>query len=264
MRFDFIAAEKAHYPVRVLCEVLEVSRAGFYASRKRRPSKRETEDARVAPLVEAAFQKSGKTYGSPRVHKELLGDGEAVSRRKVRKLMKQQGLVARKPKLFVVTTDSDHKNPIAPNILRRKFSATGPGEKLVGDITYLQTAQGWLYLAVLLDLYSRRVVGYAVSASLETDVALNALDMALSTRALKEGAIHHTDRGVQYTSDDYVKRLEQTTMVQSMSRKGNCWDNALPRASSRASSSKSETCSMGRRRHKRCAGECSTTSPSTT
>ena len=207
-------------------EVLEVSPAGFYAWRKRPPSKRELEDRRLAPLVAAAFHNSGRSYGSPRINSELCAVGEPVSRRKVRKLMKEQGLVARKKKLFVVTTMSEHDNPVAANILERDFATTAPGEKLVGDITYLPTTQGFIYLAILLDLYSRRVVGYAVSARLETSLALTALDMALSTRALKEGAIHHTDRGVQYTSEDYVKRLEQTTIVRSMSRTGNCWDNA--------------------------------------
>lgn len=209
-----------------MCEVLEVSRSGFYAWRKRAPSKREHEDRRLAPLVAVAFHNNRRAYGSPRIHEELRAGGEPISRRKVCKLMKQQGLVARQKKLFVVTTMSEHDNPVAENILGRDFSTTEAGEKLVGDITYLPTAQGFIYLAVLLDLYSRRVVGYAVSASLETGLALTALDMALSTRALKEGAIHHTDRGVQYTSVDYVKRLEQTTMVRSMSRTGNCWDNA--------------------------------------
>lgn len=209
-----------------MCEVLEVSHSGFYAWRKRAPSKREHEDRRLAPLVAAAFLNSGKAYGSPRVHAELCAGGEPVSRRKVRKLMKEQRLVARQKKLFVVTTMSEHDNPVAPNILERDFATSGPGQKLVGDITYLPTAQGFIYLAILLDLYSRRVVGYAVGARLETSLALTALDMALSTRALIEGAIHHTDRGVQYTSEEYVKRLEQTTIVRSMSRTGNCWDNA--------------------------------------
>jgi putative transposase len=226
MRFDFIEAEKAHYPVRVMCEVLNVSHSGFYAWRKRPPSKRQQDDERLAPLVAAAFYKSKKVYGSPRVHEELCAGGEPVSRRKVCKLMKQQGLVARPKPLFVVTTMSEHENPVAPNILGRNFAATAPGEKLAGDITYLSTAQGYIYLAVLLDLYSRRVVGYAVGATLETNLALTALDMVLSTRTLKEGAVHHTDRGVQYASEEYVQRLEQTTIVRSMSRTGNCWDNA--------------------------------------
>ncbi len=226
MKFDFIDAEKAHYPVRAMCAALEVSRSGFYAWKKRPPSKRKQDDGRLAPQVAAAFLNSGKTYGSPRVHKELCAEGTGISRRRVCRLMKEQGLVARKKRRFVATTMSEHDNPIARNILRRDFEAEGPGEKIVGDITYLQTSQGFIYLAVLLDLYSRRVIGYAVSSSLETGIALNALDMALSTRTLKVGVIHHTDRGVQYTSAEYAERLTQEAIVQSMSRKANCWDNA--------------------------------------
>jgi transposase InsO family protein len=226
MRFDFIEAEKARYPVLILCEALEVSRSGFYARRGRSPSKRQREDQRLAPAVQAVFLSSGKTYGSPRIHKELTEGGEPISRRRTCRLMKDLDLVARKKRPFVTTTMSEHDNPIAPNLLRRDFVAAGPHQKLVGDITYLPTAEGFIYLAILLDLYSRRIVGYAVGATLETSLALRALDMAISTRALNAGTIHHTDRGVQYSSAEYVQRLETKSIVRSMSRTGNCWDNA--------------------------------------
>lgn len=226
MKFGLIEAEKANYPVLMMCQVLGVSRSGFYASRGRLPSKRQQEDRRLGPAVEAAFLNSGKRYGSPRVHQELTKGGEPISRRRTCRLMKELELVARAKKKFVATTMSEHDNPIAPNVLQRDFEAAGPHQKLVGDITYLPTAEGFIYLAILLDLHSRRIVGYAVGSTLEARLALQALEMAISTRALNAGTIHHTDRGVQYSSAEYVQRLKEQTIVQSMSRKGNCWDNA--------------------------------------
>jgi putative transposase len=224
--FGFIDAEKAHYPVSVLCETLEVSRSGFYAWKLRPPSQREMDDRRIAPGVLSIFQRTNGTYGSPRIHEELRQAGELIGRGKVCRLMKELDLVARPKARFVATTMSEHDNPIAPNVLRRNFTAKRPNEKWVGDITYLPTAQGFIYLAILLDLHSRRIVGYAVGATLETSLALRALDMALSTRTLTAGLIHHTDRGVQYSSAEYVQRLKEHALVPSMSRKGNCWDNA--------------------------------------
>lgn len=226
MKFGLIKAEKAHYPVNLMCKVLGVARSGFYAWEGRPPSKRQQEDRRLAPAVEAAFVESGETYGSPRVHKELTLNGEPISRRRTCRLMKELELVARPKKKFVATTMSEHDNPIAPNRLERNFKAAGPHQKLVGDITYLRTSEGFIYLAVLLDMYSRRIVGYAIGATLETRLALEALDMAISTRALNADTTHHTDRGLQYTSAEYVQRLKEKHIVQSMSRKGNCWDNA--------------------------------------
>ena len=226
MKFGLIEAEKANYPVLLMCEVLDVSRSGFYAWRGRSPSKRQQEDRRLGPVVEAAFLNSGKRYGSPRVHLELTKGGEPISRRRTCRLMKELELVARAKKEFVATTMSEHDNLFAPNLLKRDFKAAGPHQKLVGDITYLPTAEGFIYLAMLLDLHSRRIVGYAVGASLEARLALQALEMAISTRALNADTIHHTDRGVQYSSAEYVQRLKDKTIVQSMSRKGNCWDNA--------------------------------------
>lgn len=226
MKFGLIETEKANFPVLLMCRVLEVTRSGFYAWQGRPPSKRKLEDRRLAPAVEAAFLNSGKRYGSPRVREELNKGGEPISRRQTCRLMRELELVARAKKKFVATTMSEHDNPIAPNLLRRDFEAARPHQKLVGDITYLPTAQGFIYLAILLDLYSRRVVGYAVGATLETSLALDALNMAISTRALNADTIHHTDRGVQYTSAEYVERLKAKCIVQSMSRQGNCWDNA--------------------------------------
>lgn len=234
MRFRFIDAEKAHYPISVLCRnpisvlcrTLEVSRAGYYAWCGRGPSQRAREDVRLGAHIRAAFEKSGRAYGSPRIAEELCATGQPIGRRRVARLMREARLAARQRRRFVSTTMSAHEYPAAPNLLERDFEAQRPNEKWVGDITYLATAQGFLFLAVLMDLYSRRLVGWSVGTTLETTLALRALDTALATRTLDGPLIHHTDRGIQYASGDYARRLESRGVVRSMSRLGNCWDNA--------------------------------------
>jgi putative transposase len=226
VRFSFISKEKAHHSVRLLCEVLRVSRSGFYAWEQRAPSRRATEDARLQCHVVAAFKASGRTYGSPRLKEELEAQGIRVGRHRVARLMREGALAARKRRRFVTTTDSAHEEAVPVNLLKRDFTATRENEKWVGDITYLPTTRGFIYLAVLLDLFSRRVVGWSISASMESDLAHQALEVALATRQLAGPLIHHTDRGVQYTSRDYVRRLEAAGIQRSMSRRGDCWDNA--------------------------------------
>jgi transposase InsO family protein len=226
VKFGFIDAEKAHHPVKLLCSVLGVSRSGFYAWKKRSPSKRAQEDARLKCHVVAAFEASEQTYGSPRIKQELAGQGVKVGRNRIARLMREEELCAREKARFVVTTDSNHQASVPDNLLERDFSAKRENEKWVGDITYLPTSSGFIFLAVLLDLYSRRVVGWAVSDTMGTELPLHALDSALATRTLTGPLIHHTDRGVQYVSHDYVARLEQHGIQRSMSRRANCWDNA--------------------------------------
>jgi putative transposase len=226
VKFERIDALKADYTVEMLCSVLGVTRSGFYAWRKRTPSLRQQEDERLAPVVLAAFRKSRNAYGSPRLREELVAQGEPIGRRRLCRLMKKHGLVARRKRRFQTTTLSQHDNPTAPDLLKRNFHAQRPNEKWVGDITYLPTSRGFIYLATLLDLHSRRVVGHAIEGTLEKDVALRALDMALSTRTRTAPLIHHSDRGVHYTNKDYVRLLESHSIDRSMSRKGNCWDNA--------------------------------------
>jgi transposase InsO family protein len=226
VKFGFIVAEKAHYPVTVLCEVLGVSRSGFYAWRKRPPSKRAQEDSLLKCHVVAAFEASRQTYGSPRIQQELAGQGVKVGRNRVARLMREEELRAREKSRFVVTTDSNHGQSVPDNLLERDFSAKRENEKWVGDITYLPTASGFIFLAVLLDLYSRRVVGWAVSNTMGTELPLRALESALATRTLTGPLIHHTDRGIQYVSRDYVECLQQHGIQRSMSRRANCWDNA--------------------------------------
>lgn len=227
MKFGFIQAEKASFPVAVLCDVLGVSRSGFYAWRGRSPSARAKQDARLATEIAAVHSASRKTYGSPRVHAQLGRDGVHVGRKRVARLMRERGLTARRRRRFRKTTNSAHDLPVAPNVLQREFTSSETNEAWVGDITYVWTEEGWLYLAVLLDLCSRRVVGWATSSSLDRGVALAALEAALRGRNPGAGLVHHTDRGCQYASNEYRKRLADALVERSMSRKGDCWDNAV-------------------------------------
>jgi putative transposase len=226
VRFDAVEAEKANYPVALMCRVLEVSRAGYYASRRRPESKRTKANRQLVAKIHEVYETSRRTYGSPRVYAELREDGHEAGRHRVARLMRREGLVARKKKRFKTTTQSNHSEPIARNVLARNFDVRKPNRAWVGDITYLPTADGWLYLAVLVDLYSRAVVGWAMSENLDASVALAALRMALERRRPAAGLVHHTDRGVQYASESYRVALAANGLVPSMSRKGNCWDNA--------------------------------------
>lgn len=227
MRFAFIEAKKATFPVVVMCRLLAVAKSGFYAWRERPESTRTREDRRLKVSIRASHQASKRRYGSPRVHEDLKADGERVSRKRVARLMREEGLMGRRRRRFVKTTDSNHRFPVARNVLDREFTAQKPNQRWVGDITYLRTTDGWLFLAVLIDLFSRRVVGWSLHDSLETAVATRALEMAQNTRLVEGGLVHHTDQGVQYASAEYQKLLEASGMIGSMSRKGNCWDNAV-------------------------------------
>jgi putative transposase len=227
VKFSFIAAEKATYSVEVLCSVLGVSRSGYYAWQGRKEPRRRAKDRQLGVEVEAIYCGAFQSYGSPRIHRELAARGVHVGKKRVERLLRERGLSARRPKRFRSTTDSNHSQPIAPNLLARNFQAASPNQAWVGDITYLWTSQGWLYLAVLLDLFSRRVVGWSLSPSLEQSVALSPLDQAIEARRPSPGLIVHHDRGVQYASEAYRDRLERRGLRASMSRKGDCWDNAV-------------------------------------
>ena len=227
MKFEFIEAQKAHFPIEFMCEQLEVSRSGFYAWRERPESARQQEDTKLAEEVAQAHRDSRGTYGSPRVHAELKARGRKVSRKRVARLMKKQKLAARKKRRSVRTTNSHHSNPVAPNVLERDFSPDKPNSTWATDITYVWTGEGWLYLAVVLDLFSRMVVGWSMSEHIDTQLALGALEMALEGRQPPEGLIHHSDRGSQYASTEYRQALASRGIQCSMSRKGNCWDNAV-------------------------------------
>jgi putative transposase len=227
MRFAFIDVEKAMYPLRILCRVLRVSRSGYYAWRERKPSARALEDERLRPKIVEAFKTGRGTYGSPRVLDELIEEGFEVGRRRVARLMRELGLQGVNPRKFRVTTDSNHVHPIAENVLDRNFEASRPNEKWVTDITYIWTSEGWLYLATVMDLYSRRIVGWATADHLRTDLCLNALRMAIKQRTNIQGLVHHSDRGIQYASDRYRAVLKAHGIECSMSRRADCWDNAV-------------------------------------
>jgi transposase InsO family protein len=227
VKFAFIATEKAAFPVNLLCRTLNVSRAGFYASQRRPPAPRVAADARLGLEIAAIHAESRQRYGSPRVHAELGARGCRTSRKRVARLMRARHLAARRRRQFRVTTDSRHPFPIAPNLLARQFERPAPDQAWVTDITYIPTGEGWLYLAVILDLCSRFVVGWAMSARITRDLTLAALTMALTRRRPPLGLLHHSDRGSQYASGDYRKALKHHGIVCSMSRRGDCWDNAV-------------------------------------
>lgn len=225
MKFAFISEEKVAFPIAVLCRLLDVSPSGFYATQGRPKSRHALRDEALSERVAAAHVASNRRYGSPRVHAELKATGQRVGRKRVARLMREKALVARKRRRFRTTTDSKHGFPIAPNVLARDFSASGPDQVWVTDITFLWTKQGWLYLAAILDLFSRRVVGWATSEHVDRHLALKALDVALGQRSPARDLVHHSDRGSTYASDDYRKALETRGIECSMSRKGDCWDS---------------------------------------
>jgi putative transposase len=225
MRFAFILAEKACWPVTVMCAVLQVSTSGFYAWLRHVPSAREKRDNRLKVLVGESFARSRGTYGSPRVHKDLAE--ERVGRNRIIRMMQVDGLVARAPRQYRSTTMSDHDQPIAANVLNRDFVATAPNQRWVGDTTELLTATGKFYLAAIVDLYARFVVGWAVSAVNDRHLTIAALHSALRRRCPEAGLLHHSDRGSTYASADYRKVLSDHDITCSMSRRGNCYDNAV-------------------------------------
>jgi len=227
VRFRFVEAEKAHYPIRLICRCLAVSRSGYYAWRKRPSSARATNDARLRVEIAASHTASRRTYGSPRILHDLRAEGHRVSRKRVARLMRELGLVGRRKRRFRATTESTHRFPVAPNVLMRDFDVAEPNIAWVTDITYVATLEGWLYLAVILDLFSRRVVGYALSARIDRALVLDALREALERRPETRDLIHHSDRGSQYASHDYREALEHAGITCSMSRRGDCWDNAV-------------------------------------
>lgn len=226
MRYRFIQAEKAQYPVKMLCRVMAVARSGFYAWCRHPARARERENHWLAAHVRACYQEFRGRYGSPRLHRELQARGIRVGRHRVARLMRLHGLRSicrrryRRPR-------PGHPEMVGANDLQRNFTATGPNQKWAGDITYIATGEGWLYLAVLMDLYSRRIVGWAMGMQMTTALTLQALEMALHQRSIVRGLLHHSDRGCQYAAVIYQQRLTALGIHCSMSRPGNCWDNAV-------------------------------------
>jgi putative transposase len=230
MRFKLIDAAKKDFPVQRLCKVLGVSPSGYFAWKSRPACRRQREDLVLLAHVRSAFALSNATYGSPRMTHELRGQGLEAGRRRVARLMRENGLKARQPQRFRRTTDSHHAFPVAPNLLDQDFAAAGPDEKWGADISFVWTREGWLYLAVVMDLYARRVVGWAVSDRLHKELTLAALRRALVVRRPGGGLLHHSDRGSQYCSVEYQAELRRHGILISMSGKGNCYDNSMVEA----------------------------------
>jgi putative transposase len=228
VKFAFIRDHREEFPVELSCQVLGVSRSGYYAWSRRAPSEASRRRTELTEQIRQIHGESREVYGAPRVHQELLARGVPCAKNTVAKLMRQKGLRSKAVRRFVVrTTDSRHDHPIAPNRLNRGFQRAKPNEVWVADITYIPTGEGWLYLAAVLDLYSRKVVGWAASDSLAADLSCRALRMAVQHRSPARGVLHHSDRGVQYACEAFQQLLSQHGMTPSMSRTGNCYDNAV-------------------------------------
>ena len=227
MKFKLIDRAKKEFPVHRLCNVLGVSQSGYFAWGSRKPSQRQLDDMVILAHIRAQFSASNETYGAPRIHADLRDEHVAVGRHRIARLMRDNGLKALQKRRYKKTTDSCHGGPIAANLLDQDFSCDGPDQKWGADISYIWTAEGWLYLAIVLDLYSRRIVGWATSDRLKKDLALRAMRQAIAMRQPPPGLIQHSDRGSQYCSDDYRRLLRAHGIVPSMSGKGNCFDNAM-------------------------------------
>jgi putative transposase len=227
MSFRFIEDHRDAYPVRLMCAVLGVSAAGYYAWRERPASARATTNTALLASIRQVHQDSGGRYGSPRIHAAMRAQGRGVSRGRIERLMHRHGIRAiMAPPRRVRTTDSRHGLPIAPNLIKRHFAAAAPNRIWLADITYIPTAEGWLYLAAIMDLFSRKIVGWAMRDHMQVELASSALTMAIRQQRPEPGLIHHSDRGVQYASQDYRAVLSAAGITASMSRKADCYDNA--------------------------------------
>lgn len=211
----------------MMCRVLKVSRGGFYAWRKRPECKQAKSRRRLIGIIKEIHEESRQCYGSPRVHRELTARGEICCENTVARYMRENDIVAKTKRKFKQTTDSNHHLPVAKNLLDRDFDQLEPNRVWVGDITYIPTREGWLYLATVLDLFGRKVVGWSMSHQIDRYLVMDALTMAVKNRRPPPNLIHHSDRGSQYASDDFQELLDEYGMICSMSRKGNCWDNAV-------------------------------------
>jgi len=226
MRCSFIESYRLRWPVSVMCRVLKVSRSAYYAWRGRGLSERSRRNLRLLVDIRQAFEGSRRTYGSPRIHAELQATGVECSRKHVAKLMRAHGIQARYRRRFKVTTQSNDAHRVAENLLDRDFGTGPANRRWVCDMTYIWTAEGWLYLAAVVDVGNRMAIGWAMSNRMSQQVTLDALDMAFERQKPPRGLLHHSDRGSQYTASDYRRALESRGIACSMSRKGNCWDNA--------------------------------------
>jgi putative transposase len=227
MRFCLIEDQRDIWPVRVICDALSVSPSGFYAWRSRPESARKIANRELLVDIRRVHADHRGRYGAPRIHAELRAEGQIVSRKRIERVMHRHGIRAHAPRRYrICTTDSKHALPIAANLLDRNFVAEKPDQVWLADITYIPTGEGWLYLAVILDLFTRKLVGWAMREHMRVELTRAALTMAIQRRRPGPGLVHHSDRGSQYAAGDYRKIPQAATITQSMSRKGNCWDNA--------------------------------------
>jgi putative transposase len=227
MKFGFVDEHRQLWPVRLMCAVLGLSASGYYAWRGRPESRRAAANRTLLEDIRQIHGHSSGTYGSPRVHAVLRGHGRRIGRSRIERLMREAGLrgLAALPRR-TRTTDSRHTYPIAPNRLSRNFRADRPGQIWLADLTYIRTGEGWLYLAAILDMHSRKIAGWSMRETLHTQIALDALNMAIERQRPAPGLIHHSDRGIQYAAEAYRAALARAAITPSMSRKGDCWDNA--------------------------------------
>ena len=227
MRYICIDRRRTQYPVRMMCRLLKVSSSGYYAWRGRPESQRAQTDRELTRVIRRLHADSQGVYGSPKMRDELKDEGYRCGRHKVARLMRLAGLRGCPKRRFKVTTERDPSHPVAENLLQQDFAAEAPNQRWASDITYISTHQGWLYLAVVMDLYSRRIVGWSMSRWISRHLVIDALSMAIGSRRPERVLIHHSDRGSQYTSDDFRDELEKHGIECSMSARGNCYDNAV-------------------------------------
>jgi putative transposase len=227
MKYRFMTMHKNEFSIERMSKVFRVSRSGYYAYVTRKPSRQKLEDERLLLKIKKSHEESRKTYGSVRIFKDLKEEGETCSRKRVAKLMKQSGIKAKMQKRFKVTTKVDKSAIPAPNLLAQDFSAKAPNERWVADFTYVSTKEGWLYVATVMDLFSRQIVGLSMSDRMKDDLVIVALQQAFIHRQPQTGLIHHSDRGSQYTSQDFQNLLAAYGINASMSSTGNCYDNAV-------------------------------------
>lgn len=227
MKYWFIDQHHSSHGVQKMCRVLGVSRSGYYGWKKQPQSKRQKENEKLLVYIKESHKISKETYGSPRIAEDLWARGIVCGENRVARIMKENGIMAKTKRKFKATTNSRHRLPVAENLLNQNFTADGPNKVWVSDITYIPTMEGWLYLAVILDVFSRQVVGWSMGKRLTADFVIKALYQAIGRRKPEAGCIMHSDQGVQYASVDFLKVLKAYGFIQSMSRKGNCYDNAV-------------------------------------
>lgn len=227
MKYRFIKEHQEEFCIMLMCKILNVSRSGYYDWLNHKPSQREVSNVRLDQNIKAVFSEHNMRYGAPRITKVLKVLGESCSHNRVARRMRAMELKAIAKRKYKVTTDSEHTKPIYANVLNRDFNTTAINQKWCGDITYVKTDEGWLYLAVVIDLYSRAVIGWSMDKTMNKSLVCNALSMALFRRKFPVGVIVHSDRGSQYCSNQYRRLLSKNALIGSMSRRGNCWDNAI-------------------------------------